>query len=107
MFPNRLVNGANGIAVGMATSIPPHNLGEICEALVRVIDDPAVSIDELLEIAPGPDFPTGGVVCGRAGIRRGYYAGRGTVIVRARARIEEAAKGRFRIVVTEIPYQQA
>ena len=84
-FPNLLVNGANGIAVGMATSIPPHNLGEICDALVRVIDDPDVSIDELLEIVPGPDFPTGGVVCGRAGIRRGYHTGRGTVVVRARA----------------------
>ena len=66
-FPNLLVNGANGIAVGMATSIPPHNLGEICDALVRVIDDPDVSIDELLEIVPGPDFPTGGIICGRSG----------------------------------------
>ena len=84
-FPNLLVNGANGIAVGMATSIPPHNLGEICDAIIRVIDDPDVSIDELLEIVPGPDFPTGGVVCGRAGIRRGYYTGRSTIVVRARA----------------------
>jgi DNA gyrase subunit A len=106
-FPNLLVNGANGIAVGMATSIPPHNLGEVCDGLVRLIDEPEVSIDELLEIIPGPDFPTGGVVCGRAGIRRGYYTGRGTIVVRARARIEEGAKGRSRIVVTEIPYQQA
>ncbi len=105
-FPNLLVNGANGIAVGMATSIPPHNLGEICDALVRVIDDPDVSIDELLEIVPGPDFPTGGVVCGRAGIRRGYHTGRSTIVVRARARIEERKK-RFRIVITEIPFQQA
>ena len=105
-FPNLLVNGANGIAVGMATSIPPHNLGEICDALIRVIDDPDVSIDELLEIVPGPDFPTGGVVCGRAGIRRGYHTGRGTIVVRARARIEEHGK-RQRIVVTEIPFQQA
>jgi DNA gyrase subunit A len=106
-FPNLLVNGANGIAVGMATSIPPHNLGEICDAMVRVIDDPEVSIDELLEIAPGPDFPTGGIVCGRSGIRRGYHTGRGTVVVRARARIEEMPGNRQRIVVTEIPYQQA
>ncbi len=106
-FPNLLVNGANGIAVGMATSIPPHNLGEICDALIRLIDDPQVSIDELMEIVPGPDFPTGGVVCGRSGIRRGYYTGRGTIVVRARARIEEVGKGRSRIVVTEIPYQQA
>ncbi len=106
-FPNLLVNGANGIAVGMATSIPPHNLGEVCEALVRVIDDPEVSIDELMEICPGPDFPTGGVVCGRAGIRRGYYTGRSTIVVRARTRVEEFGKGRKRIIVSEIPYQQA
>ncbi len=105
-FPNLLVNGAQGIAVGMATSIPPHNLGEICEALVKVIEDPEVSIDELLEIVPGPDFPTGGVVCGLSGIRRGYHGGRGTIVVRARSRIEEVTPGRFRIVVTEIPYQQ-
>ena len=106
-FPNLLVNGANGIAVGMATSIPPHNLGEICDALVKVIDEPDVSIDELLEIAPGPDFPTGGVVMGRTGIRRGYHTGRGTITMRARTRIEEHGKGRYRIVVSEIPYQQA
>lgn len=106
-FPNLLVNGANGIAVGMATSIPPHNLGEVCDALIRVIDDPDVSIDELLEIIPGPDFPTGGIVCGRTGIRRGYHTGRGTITVRARARIEEMPHNRHRIVVTEIPYQQA
>lgn len=105
-FPNLLVNGANGIAVGMATSIPPHNLGEICDALVRVIDEPDVSIDELMEIVPGPDFPTGGVVCGRAGIRRGYHSGRSTIVVRARAHIEEHNK-RQRIVITEIPFQQA
>lgn len=106
-FPNLLVNGASGIAVGMATSIPPHNLREICDALIRVIDEPTVSIDELLEIVPGPDFPTGGIVCGRSGIRRGYHTGRGTIVVRARAFIEEYGKGRHRIVVTEIPYQQA
>ncbi|MGW8257700.1 MAG: DNA topoisomerase (ATP-hydrolyzing), partial [Thermoguttaceae bacterium] len=105
-FPNLLVNGANGIAVGMATSIPPHNLGEICDALIKVIDEPEVSIDELLEIVPGPDFSTGGVVCGQAGIRRGYYTGRGTIVVRARAHIEEHNK-RFRIVVSEIPFQQS
>jgi len=105
-FPNLLVNGASGIAVGMATSIPPHNLREVCDALIRVIDQPDVSIDELMEIVEGPDFPTGGVICGRSGIRRGYYTGRGTIVVRARTRIEEHAKGRFRIVVQEIPYQQ-
>ena len=105
-FPNLLVNGANGIAVGMATSIPPHNLGEVCDGLIRLIDQPNVSIDELLEIIPGPDFPTGGIICGRSGIRRGYHTGRGTVVVRARAHIEEMDRG-YRIVVTEIPYQQA
>ena len=105
-FPNLLVNGSSGIAVGMATSIPPHNLAEICDALVRVIDDPAVSIDELLEIVQGPDFPTGGMICGRSGIRRGYHTGRGTIVLRARARIEEHTKGRFRIIVSEIPFQQ-
>ena len=105
-FPNLLVNGTSGIAVGMATSIPPHNLGEICDALIRVIDQPDVSIDELMEIVPGPDFPTGGVVCGRSGIRRGYHTGRSTIVVRARARIEEATLGRHRIIVSEIPYQQ-
>jgi DNA gyrase subunit A len=105
-FPNLLVNGANGIAVGMATSIPPHNLGEVCDATIRVIDQPDVSIDELMEICPGPDFPTGGVVCGRSGIRRGYHTGRSTIAVRARAHIEEHNK-RNRIVITEIPFQQA
>ncbi len=106
-FPNLLVNGAQGIAVGMATSIPPHNLGEICDALIKVIDEPDVSIDELLEICPGPDFPTGGIVCGRSGIRRGYHTGRGTITIRARAYIEQSHNRRFHIVVTEIPYQQA
>jgi len=105
-FPNLLANGSQGIAVGMATSIPPHNLNEVCDAIIRVIDEPAVSIDELLEICPGPDFPTGGVICGREGIRQGYYTGRGAVVVRARARIEEVHGGRFRIVISEIPYQQ-
>lgn len=105
-FPNLLVNGANGIAVGMATSIPPHNVSEICDGLIRVIDEPEVSIDELMELVPGPDFPTGGVICGRMGIRRGYHTGRANVVVRARAKIEEHKKGRFRIVVSEIPFLQ-
>ena len=105
-FPNLLVNGSQGIAVGMATSIPPHNLGEVCDSLIRVIDDPSVSIDELLEICPGPDFPTGGTICGRVGIRQAYHTGRGNVVVRARARIEEVGR-RHRIVVNEIPYQAA
>ena len=105
-FPNLLVNGTQGIAVGMATSIPPHNLREVCDALVKVIDQPDVSIDELLEIIPGPDFATGGLIQGRAGIRRGYMTGRGAVVVRARCAIEEHKKDRYRIVVREIPYQQ-
>jgi DNA gyrase subunit A len=105
-FPNLLVNGANGIAVGMATSIPPHNLGEVCDGLIQLIDNPDISIHELFETIPGPDFPTGGVICGRSGIHRGYHTGRGTFVVRARARIEELGRG-HRIVVTEIPYQQA
>ena len=106
-FPNLVVNGANGIAVGMATSIPPHNLGEVCDALVRLIDEPDTSMDELLEIVQGPDFPTGGIICGRSGIRRGYLTGRSTVVVRARTDVEEMAKNRTRIVVREIPFQQA
>lgn len=104
-FPNLLVNGSSGIAVGMATSIPPHNLSEVCDALIQLIDEPMSSIDQLLEIIKGPDFPTGGVICGRGAIRRGYYTGRSTITVRARARIEETGK-RSRIVVSEIPYQQ-
>ncbi len=104
-FPNLLVNGSSGIAVGMATSIPPHNLGEICDAIVKVIEEPDVSVDELLEIVHGPDFPTGGVICGRSGIRRGYHTGRSTVVVRGQAKIEEH-RGRNRIVITEIPYMQ-
>jgi DNA gyrase subunit A len=104
-FPNLLVNGAQGIAVGMATSIPPHNLSEICDAMIRVIDEPDVSIDELLDVVPGPDFPTGGQICGTSGIRRGYLTGRGTITLRARAAIEEHKKDRYRIVVREIPYQ--
>ncbi|MDO4569416.1 MAG: DNA gyrase subunit A [Planctomycetia bacterium] len=107
-FPNLLVNGANGIAVGMATSIPPHNLTEICDALVAIIDTPTISIQELMQIVQGPDFPTGGIICGKNGIYRGYMTGRSTIVVRARASIEEATKGnRCRIIVSEIPYQQA
>ncbi len=105
-FPNLLVNGSGGIAVGMATSIPPHNPTEICDALIKLIDEPETSIDELCEIVPGPDFPTGGIICGRAGIRRGYKTGRSTIVVRAKTRIEEMKGGRHRIIVSEIPYQQ-
>jgi DNA gyrase subunit A len=105
-FPNLLVNGAGGIAVGMATSVPPHNLREVCEAAVKVIDEPGVSIDELMDIIPGPDFPTGGIICGRGGIRRAYFTGRSTIVLRARARVEETGKKRSRIIVSEIPFQQ-
>ncbi len=104
-FPNLLVNGATGIAVGMATSIAPHNLREVCAAIIKVIDDPDVSIDEIMEVLPGPDFPTGGIICGRAGIRQAYTRGRSTIVVRARTSIEEK-KNRSRIIVHEIPFQQ-
>ena len=106
-FPNLLVNGSGGIAVGMATSIPPHNLGEICDAIVKVIDDPDVSLEEILDIVQGPDFPTGGIICGRNAIREGYRTGRSTIVVRARVHEEEGKGGRVKLVVTEIPYQQA
>ncbi len=106
-FPNLLVNGANGIAVGYTTSIPPHNLSEVCDAITAVINDPSISADQLLEICPGPDFPTGGIVCGRSGVRKGYHTGRSTITLRARADIEEFKKNRFRIIVREIPFQQA
>nr|WP_145392146.1 DNA gyrase subunit A [Stieleria neptunia] len=105
-YPNLLINGSGGIAVGMATSIPPHNPTEICDAVIKLIDEPETTIDELCEIVPGPDFPTGGIICGRAGIRRGYKTGRSTIIVRAKCRIEEMKGNRHRIIVSEIPYQQ-
>jgi DNA gyrase subunit A len=105
-FPNLMINGAIGIAVGMATSIPPHNLREVCDGLLKLIDQPDVSVDELLELIPGPDFPTGGVICGRSGIRRGAHTGRGSIVVRGRTSIQEDKKGRSRIVVHDIPYQQ-
>ncbi|MFN9877699.1 MAG: DNA gyrase subunit A, partial [Planctomycetota bacterium] len=93
-FPNLLVNGANGIAVSMATSIPPHNLGEVCDALIMVLDNPDVSIDELMSVMPGPDFPTGGIICGRQAIRRAFHTGRSTIVVRARCQIEESKRAR-------------
>ncbi len=104
-FPNLLVNGATGIAVGMATSIPPHNLREVCAGLVKLIDDPDVSIHELCDIITGPDFPTGGIICGRYGIRQAYLTGRSTIVIRARTTIEEV-KNRSRIIIHEIPFQQ-
>ncbi|MEC9095500.1 MAG: DNA gyrase subunit A, partial [Planctomycetota bacterium] len=101
-----LVNGTSGIAVGMATSIPPHNLREVCDSLITLIDDPDTPIMDLLEIVQGPDFPTGGTICGRSGIRKGYLTGRGTVVVRAKASITELDRGRSRIIVSEIPFHQ-
>ena len=103
-FPNLLVNGSSGIAVGMATNIPPHNLCEVVDGIIAVIDDPYITIDELMNYIQGPDFPTGGLIMGRGGIRRAYTTGRGRIIMRARAEIEEH-NGRNRIVVTELPYQ--
>jgi DNA gyrase subunit A len=104
-FPNLLVNGAGGIAVGMATNIPPHNLGEVIEACVALIDDPALDIDDLIKIVPGPDFPTGGIILGRGGIRSAYTVGRGSVVMRGKVAFETVRKEREAIVITEIPYQ--
>jgi len=104
-FPNLLVNGAGGIAVGMATNIPPHNLGEVLDATRAYIDNPAITIDELMAHLPAPDFPTGGLLLGTSGIRAAYHTGRGTVIMRARAVVEEGRGDRRSIVLTEIPYQ--
>ena len=104
-FPNLLVNGAGGIAVGMATNIPTHNLGEVVDACIAYIDDPDITIDELMRIIPGPDFPTGGIILGRAGIREAYHTGRGSIAMRGRATIEEIRKDREAIIITEIPYQ--
>ncbi|WP_132082948.1 DNA gyrase subunit A [Anaerospora hongkongensis] len=104
-IPNLLVNGSSGIAVGMATNIPPHNLGEVVDGLVMMIDDPEVSIQELMMAIKGPDFPTGGLILGREGIKSAYLTGRGSVKMRAQARVERMSNGKNRIIVTEIPYQ--
>ena len=104
-IPNLLVNGAGGIAVGMATNIPPHNLGEVIDACCAYIDNPEISIDELMVHVPGPDFPTGALILGRAGIRQAYHTGRGSVVMRAKSHIEELRKDREAIIVTEVPYQ--
>jgi DNA gyrase subunit A len=104
-FPNILVNGGGGIAVGMATNIPPHNLGEVISACLAYIDDPGISDLRLLELVPGPDFPTGGIIRGRTGITKAYTEGRGSVVIRSRTHVEEIRKDRWAIVVTEIPYQ--
>jgi DNA gyrase subunit A len=105
-LPNLLLNGASGIAVGMATNIPPHNLRELCDGLVALLDNPEITIDELCNYVKGPDYPTGGIILGREGIRAAYATGRGRIVTRARAQIEEMDRSnRFRIVVTELPYQ--
>src|SRR3954453_3143046 len=103
-FPNLLVNGSAGIAVGMATNIPPHHLGETIDAVVALIDRPAIDVDRLMTHVKGPDFPTSGIIVGREGIREAYRSGRGRIIMRARAHIEELRGGRTAIVVTELPY---
>ncbi len=104
-IPNLLVNGAGGIAVGMATNVPPHNLGEIVDACLAVLDTPEIGIDALMEIVPGPDFPTGGIIIGRSGIRSAYHFGRGSVVMRGRTHVETIRKDREAIIITEIPYQ--
>src|SRR6056297_1042799 len=104
-LPNMLVNGAGGIAVGMATNIPPHNLGEVCDATLALIDNPDLSSEDLIEYIPGPDFPTGGIMLGRSGARKAYLEGRGSVIIRSKTRVEEIRKDRYAIVIDEIPYQ--
>jgi DNA gyrase subunit A len=104
-FPNLLVNGASGIAVGMATNIPPHQLGEIIDAVLELSKNQEITAEELMQIIPGPDFPTGGLILGREGIRRAYRTGRGSIIVRAKVEIEENANGKQTIIVTELPYQ--
>jgi DNA gyrase subunit A len=104
-FPNLLVNGAGGIAVGMATNIPPHNLGEVIDGAIALIDNPALGIDDLMKIIPGPDFPTGGIILGRAGIRAAYHLGRGSIIMRGKHTIETVRREREAIIITEIPYQ--
>ena len=106
-MPNLLINGSSGIAVGMATNIPPHNLNEVIDGCLALIANPQLSVDELMQLIPGPDFPTHGIINGRAGIIEAYRTGRGRVHIRARAEIEniDKAGGREQIVVTEIPYQ--
>ena len=104
-FPNMLVNGAGGIAVGMATNIPPHNLGEVIDATLALIQSPDLSSEDLIQYVPGPDFPTGGIMLGRSGARKAYLEGRGSVIIRAKTKIEEIRKDRYAIIIEEIPYQ--
>ncbi|MCX7559843.1 DNA gyrase subunit A [Sulfitobacter sp. F26204] len=104
-FPNMLVNGAGGIAVGMATNIPPHNLGEVIDACLALIDEPDLTSEQLIDYIPGPDFPTGGIMLGRSGARKAYLEGRGSVVIRSKTRVEEIRKDRWAIIIDEIPYQ--
>ena len=104
-FPNLLVNGSGGIAVGMATNMAPHNLGEVIDACVAVIDNPAIGIDDLIDIIPGPDFPTGAMILGRVGIKSAFHTGRGSIVMRAKVKTEEVRKDRWAIVIDEVPYQ--
>jgi len=104
-YPNLLVNGAAGIAVGMATNIPPHQLGETIDAVIALSENPAITTEELMEIIPGPDFPTGGLILGRSGIRRAYETGRGSIIIRAKVEIEQKSNGKETILIHELPYQ--
>src|SRR6266498_773180 len=103
-FPNLLVNGSQGIAVGMATNIAPHNLGEVVDAIVAMIDDPEIDVDRLTRHVKGPDFPTGGIIVGREGIREAYRSGRGRIVMRARAHVEELRGGKTAIIVNELPF---
>ena len=104
-YPNLLVNGAGGIAVGMATNVPPHNLGEVIDGCLAIIENSEISSDELLEIIPGPDFPTGAQIIGKSGIRSAFETGRGSVVMRGKTSIENVRKDREAIIISEIPYQ--
>lgn len=104
-FPNLLVNGSSGIAVGLATNIPPHNLGEVIDAVVARMDNPDIKLDELLDIIPGPDFPTGGLIIGKDEIRRAYKTGKGRIVMRAKVEVEKLSGGKKALVITELPYQ--
>ena len=104
-IPNLLINGSVGIAVGMATNIPPHNLGETIQAIFKIMDDPDITVPELMEVIKGPDFPTGGIILGRKGIRQAYETGRGSILIRSKYRIEDLENGKKRIIFYEIPYQ--
>ena len=104
-IPNLLINGAVGIAVGMATNIPPHNLSETIQAIFAVMDDPDITVPQLMEVIKGPDFPTGGIILGRKGIRQAFETGRGSIMIRSKYRVEELTNGKKQIIFYEIPYQ--